>query len=292
MKKRIKKSRKLPVRAYLLHLTHYDPMWCRHKERERRFHLPLALNVVDAMAQAGMNTLIIDCADAVRYKSHPELVRRYTAPMRDLVKLAAYARRRGLDVVPKLNFSQSSWHQHNHWFRPHHLLFDNPEYWRRSFKLVDELVRACKPKRFFHIGMDEDHHRSVVQYVRAIKSLRDGLKKRGLRTVIWNDTAYPHGRAWVHAEKCLAAEPKLPKDVIETVWDYSRIQPEIIRRLRARGFTAWAAPGQKAELVEGWKKALLRLGGAGMVMTQWIPCRPENRARILGTIARLGPLYS
>jgi len=42
-------------------------------------------------------------------QSHPELARPYTAPMRDLATLARRAHQRGLDVVPKINFSQSHW---------------------------------------------------------------------------------------------------------------------------------------------------------------------------------------
>src|SRR5713226_10417954 len=100
-------SRPLPLRAYLLHLTHYDTAWCRRKARERRFSLRLALEAVDAMAAAGYTTLVVDCEDAVRYQSHPALARPYTAPMRDLATLAQRARQRGLDVVPKIKFSQS-----------------------------------------------------------------------------------------------------------------------------------------------------------------------------------------
>lgn len=95
------------------------------------------------MAAAGYTALVVDCEDAVRYRSHPELARSYTAPMRDLVTLARRAHQHGLDVVPKINFSQSHWHFHNHWFRPHHLLFDNAEYWRRAFRIIDELIRVC-----------------------------------------------------------------------------------------------------------------------------------------------------
>src|SRR5262249_24503667 len=102
--------RPLPVRAYLLHLSHYDPEWWKRKAREKRFSLSLALEAVDAMAAAGYNTLVVDCEDAVRYRSHPELARPYTAPMRDLATLARRARKRGLDVVPKINFSQSHFH--------------------------------------------------------------------------------------------------------------------------------------------------------------------------------------
>ena len=280
-------SRPLPVRAYLLHLTHYDPAWCRRKAWERQFSLRLALEAVEAMAAAGYTTLVVDCEDAVRYQSHPELARPYTAPMRDLATLARRAHQRGLDVVPKINFPQSHWHFHNHWFRPHHLLFDNAEYWRRAFRIIDELIRVCRPRRYFHVGMDEDHERSTVQYVRAIRMLRDGLRRRGLKTVIWNDTAYPMGRRWVHAEKSLRAEADLPRDVVQVLWDYDGFQPEILRRLRRRGFEVWVAPGRDAAQIARWHDAVRRLGGRGLLITQWIPCRPRNRRRILSRIRQL-----
>ena len=240
----MKKPKQLKVRAYMLHLSHYDPWWNERKGTERPYSQKVALAAVDAMAESGFNTVVLDCEDAVKYKSHPELKRRYTVPMSRLVALAKHARKRGLDVIPKINFAQSHLHRHNHWFRPHHWLFDSPEYWRRSFRIVDELIRACRPKRFFHVGMDEDHERSWTQYARAIATLYRGLKKRGLRAVIWNDSAYPMGRAWVHAEKCQAAEDHIPKGVVEVVWDYSRIQPQILKRLRRKGFTVWFAPGR------------------------------------------------
>jgi hypothetical protein len=211
--------------------------------------------------------------------------------MTGLAALAARARRHGLDVIPKLNFAQSARHQHNHWFRPHHDRFDDDEYWRRAFLIVDELIRACRPRRFFHVGMDEDHDRSTEQYVAAVRRLRAGLRRRGLRTVMWNDTAHFYGRRWVHAEKCLRAEPALPRDVVQMIWDYSAVHPDIVRRLRRRGFTVWAAPGRTAPLVQGWREALLRHGGTGMVMTTWAACRPANRARLLGPVDALGRLY-
>ena len=40
----------------------------------------------------------------------------------------------------KLNFSQSALHQHNHWFRPYHDLFDSEEYWQKGFEVIDELL--------------------------------------------------------------------------------------------------------------------------------------------------------
>jgi len=281
----------IPVRGYLIHLTHYDPRWYLHKRRERPFDLNLGLEIIDAIAKAGFNLLIIDCEDAVLYKSHPELARRYSVTMSCLEKLVNFAHKKGIEVVPKLNFSQSRYHRHNYWFRPYNRLFDSNEYWRIAFQIIDELIKACRPKRFFHIGMDEDDDRTHTQYINAILRLRRGLKERGLRVLIWNDTALGGSAPW-HAKKSLAAEKKIPKDIVQIVWDYIHVRPAVIHRLVEEGFEVWVAPSQKPIQVLKWKKALLRLGGKGLIMTTWIPCRPLNRSRMLNFIQLVGPLYS
>ncbi|HUT25551.1 MAG TPA: hypothetical protein VM492_14490, partial [Sumerlaeia bacterium] len=97
----------IAVRGFLIHITHYDPRWVERKPREKPFDLDIGLEVVDAMAEVGMNLLAIDCADGVRYKSHPELTRHYSVPMGHLKKLVARARKHGIEVAPKLNFSHS-----------------------------------------------------------------------------------------------------------------------------------------------------------------------------------------
>ncbi len=289
-------AKKLPVRGYLLHLTHYDPMWVARKARERRFDLSLALEVVEALAAEGFNLLVVDCADGVRYRSHPELARKYTAPMSDLVTLAGAARELGLDVVPKLNFAVSQWHCHNDWMlapgERWYEHFDDEAYWRRAFELIDELIAACQPKRYFHIGMDEDHNRSHAQYIAAIKTLRAGLRQRKLRTLIWNDTSTAWAGGLCHAEKSLVAEGALPKDVVQVLWCYDRVPSAAIRRLRREGFPLWGAPGWRdPEVTARFRDEVAKAGGQGLLMTMWIPCRPGNRRTLLGAIEQMGPIY-
>lgn len=281
----------IPIRGYLLHLTHYDPPWYRRKSREKPIDFDLAFEIIDAIAEVGFNLLIIDCADGVRYRSHPELTRRYSISKASLRKLVRRAQKYGIEVVPKLNFSQTKYYKHNYWFRPYHKLFDNDEYWRVAFELIDELIKVCKPCRFFHIGMDEDHERTYSQYISAILRLRAGLKKRGLRTLIWNDS--PHtGFAKVHAKKSLVAEKKIPRDIVQIIWDYRKVPPKDIRRLAKEGFQVWGAPGQDSFQVFKWKQTILRFGGKGLLMTMWISCQSLNRARMLHLIGTAGPIYS
>jgi len=286
------KSATLPVRGYLLHITHYDPVWVARKEQEEPFNLELGLELIDTLAETGLNLLLLDPKDGVRYASHPELARPYSQDSGLLRILTERATGHGMEVAIKLNFSQSALHQHNHWFRPHHDLFDSPEYWKRAFEVIDELLQIVRPPRFFHIGMDEDHARSYRQYVEAIKTLHAGLKARSLRTLVWNDSACRWPAAEIHRDKALAAEQEIPKDVIEVLWDYGDWDPAALLRIRKAGFELWGAPGGTPELVARMRDRLLAVGGTGMLLTHWTPCVPARRDDLLGRIRACGPAYS
>ena len=67
---------RLRHRGLLIHFSHYDPTWVQRKAKEERFDLRTGLRVVDAMADVGMNLLVIDIEDGVVFKTHPELRRR------------------------------------------------------------------------------------------------------------------------------------------------------------------------------------------------------------------------
>ena len=97
------------------------------------------------MSEVGLNLLVIDCADGIEYKSHPELVREYTVPMAHLEKLVNCVQEQGIEIIPKLDFSQSRYYRHNDWFTPYNELFDNNEYWRIAFEIIDEIIEMCHP---------------------------------------------------------------------------------------------------------------------------------------------------
>ena len=285
-------GRTLPVRGYLLHITHYDPVWVANKDKEEPFNLDVGLQIVDAMADARLNLLLIDPKDGVRYAAHPELSRPYSQNIEILRQLAERASSHGMETAIKLNFSQSALHQHNHWFRPHNSLFDSPDYWKLAFEVIDELVAIVKPPRFFHVGMDEDHERSYEQYVEAIKTLHSGLSTRKLRTLIWNDSACHWPQAAIHRDKSLEAEQALPRDVIQVLWDYGDWDATAPQRIREAGFDLWGAPGGKPDLVAHMRDRLLAVGGTGILLTNWIPCIPSRAENLLQVIRACGPICS
>jgi len=290
-------TKSIGVRGYLIHITHYDPVWFDRKERERPFDLNLGRDMVKGLSAAGFNMLIIDLADGVEYRSLPELKRHYSVPMTTLQELVACARQEGLEVVPKLNFSKSKEPRmsHNSWFRPYDELPDNDAYWAKAFQLIDEIIEVTKPERYFFVGMDEDFLRTPTEYVSALRALHDGLAKRGLRTVMWNDTAHVAAGMFGCVEKALAAEDNAARDIVHVLWDYTPLEAHVAERvqdMKAKGLDVWIAPGSRGEDVEQWKQLAVQKGCSGMVMTAWAPVTERNRRRFLDGIARVGPIYA
>ena len=284
------KKERLPIRGFLLHITHYDPVWCQAKDEEEPFNLDIGLEIIDCMADVGFNLLVLDCADGLVYQSHPELKRHYSQPMSTLKSLVQRANQHDIEVVPLLNFAQSGVFQNNHWFRPHNKLFDSPQYWQFAFDLIDELRDIIRPLRFFHIGMDEDHWRSHRQYLNAIQTLGAGLKDRQLRPLIWNASALSKPEFEVFKEKSIMAEKAISKDIVQILFDYSAVQAKIFRRILDEGFELWGAPGLDPVQIEEMRDLLLRYGGQGILLTRWIPCMPANREQLLNHVRRAGAI--
>ena len=156
----------------------------------------------------------------------------------------------------------------------------------------DEIIAAVKPAKYFHVGMDEDHWRSLPQYAKAITRLHKGLSQRKLRAMVWNDTACTWPAALTHAEKAQYAETRSPRAVAEVLWQYwddAKTRDRAMRRITAAGHELWGAPGATPEHVSSMRDALIRRGGQGILLTKWIPCVRANRDALIEHVRTLGP---
>jgi hypothetical protein len=139
--------------------------------------------------------------------------------------------------------------------------------------------------------MDEDHDRSYPQYIEAIEKLHAGLGDRGLRAVMWNDSACQPPCTRIHFEKALAAEEAIPRDVVQVLWDYATKRDDHVRRICERGFDLWGAPGGDPAQATAIRDAVLQHGGEGLLLTSWARCEQSTKARLLRSIRRMGPIY-
>ena len=286
-------------KAYLLHISHYDPKWLSVKETEKPFDVEVSKKILENLKHYCFDTVIVDCADGIEYESHPELKRNYTVSKKAVSKFVSEAKSLDIDIVPKLNFSKSGRNKHDMWMSPHVDLIDwtgsidRGIYWKVAEDMINELTDFFKPKHFFHIGMDEDHYRSVNQYAETILKLDSMIKKCGLRTMIWNDSCYcqPDSPNKHHADKCEATEKFLPKDIVHILWEYNNACEEPVDRLKKEGFDVWSAPGMAPENIKDWKECLIKKNGNGLVFTTWKKCSKSNESELLKSIKDLGVFY-
>jgi hypothetical protein len=290
-------TQEIKHRGLLLHLTHYDPKWMLQKATEKRHDQAAALAVIKAMGEHRFNLLLLDIKDAVAYSKLPDLKKRYTVPMAELKELAKAARASGLEFIPKLNFAKSPEHKHSAWLEPGQASADTPEFWKRAFIAVDEVLKATGAKTL-HVGMDEDDTRSPDEYLAALLELHAGLKKRGVRMAMWADA----GHMWRPGERWRVwpAIEKLPRDVILFPWNYFSGLENWVEKFKGMGFDvigacAYRTPANQAGAdhltnTRQWAESVRKFGAEGVIVTHWIKCGKANRAVLLESVRKCGPV--
>ncbi len=218
--------------TYLLHLG--TNMWAdKDGEQESpwectmRYHDELCCDkrvwddVLAFLPAQGINTVVIDLADGVRYESHPELAIRDSWTGAQLRCELQKIRQLGMTPVPKLNFSAA----HSAWLKQYGRMLSTDAYYRVCEDLIDEVCRLFDGPGLFHLGMDEEtaeHQRthSLVS-VRGEKlwwgdlyRLFERCGRNGARPWVWSDYYWRHPEAFA---------AQMPKDVLQSNWYYGFI---------------------------------------------------------------------
>ena len=224
---------KYDIRAALLHLG--TNMWCDAVPDSWNGGIPPAAvtasdrlkfdegvwrQLTARMAEKGLNMLVVDLAEAVRYPSHPELAAKDAwSPdkMRDEV---ARLKAMGIEAVPKLNFSTG----HDIWLGEVSRMVSTPRYYEVCADLIRDVAEIFGRPRLFHIGYDEEtaEHQKKYQFVCMRQGAlwwRDFLwfvkevEKAGMRPWMWSDVA------WRHDDFI----PRCPKGVLQSNWYYGDV---------------------------------------------------------------------
>ena len=213
------------VWAYLLHLGYNmwgdrkregHPNW--HATETLRCQLPVWRDVVDMLAEAGANTLLIDVGEGMTYKSHPELAIKGSWSHHRMREELARIREKGMEPIPKLNFSAT----HDRWLGPYSRMLSTDTYYEVCADLIAETIDVFDEPRLFHLGMDEEtaRHQSSYRYVvirqhglwwRDFLYLVKQVEEGGSRAWIWSDYV------WNHPDKFWE---KMPKTVLQSNWYY------------------------------------------------------------------------
>lgn len=172
------------------------------------------------MAEQGLNMVLIDLGDAVRYESHPEIaVNNAWSPDR-LRKELSKIREMGIEPIPKLNFAAG----HDTWLGEYSRMVSTRKYYEVCKDLIKEVSDLFDKPRFFHLGMDEENaeDQRYLNYVVVRQNdlwwhdfyyLVEQVERCGSRAWIWSDYM------WHFPELFFK---KMPKSVVQSNWYYEK----------------------------------------------------------------------
>ena len=193
-------------------MTHWDA------RPYMRFEKDLWDDLLVRMVEAGMNMVLIDVGDGVKYQSHPEISVKDAWTHKRLRRELAKIRKMGLEPIPKLNFSAG----HDAWLSPYDRQVSTDAYYAVCRDVIAEVMDLFDKPRFFHLGMDEETKlnqcfnglviiRQYDLWWHDLYYLVDHVEKLGSRAWIWADNIWRHPEEYVK---------KMPRSVLQSNWYY------------------------------------------------------------------------
>jgi hypothetical protein len=176
-------------------------------------------DAITKMSSTGMNMVVIDLGNAVRYESHPEIAVNNAWTTTRLKSELQKIRKMGLEPIPKLNFSAG----HDTWLGEYSHMVSTEKYYKVCSDLINEVCSLFDKPRLFHLGMDEEsaEHQSHYNYIVVRQNdawwkdfyfLVEQVEKQNSRAWIWSDYML-----WNHPDQFFK---NMPKSVVQSNWYY------------------------------------------------------------------------
>jgi hypothetical protein len=183
-----------------------------------RFDETLWNDLLRMMVQAGMNMVVLDLGDGVRYESRPEITVENAWPVERLQEEMGKVREMGLEMIPKLNFSTA----HDTWLGDYSRMVSTKAYYEVCRDLIEEVISIFGKPRFFHLGYDEEtpQHQRTYDYMvvrqhelwwHDFEFFVREVERHGVRPWIWSDYY------WNHPEEFIE---RMPRAVLQSNWYY------------------------------------------------------------------------
>jgi len=261
-----------------------------------------ARRMVDKAASAGFNVVQVQVTDGVSLEASPWRPGRNAWTKAEFSAWIAYAREKGLSIVPELKllthqekflqgrFSDLMYNRSTYDPRQH-------EVYERVFPVIDEVIALTEPEAV-HIGHDEvagykpysakkwlndgEEMLPASLFLKDIERLHEFLKSRGVDTWMWGDMLispqeFPqmsdrplHGIAPGYGK---ALRERLPREIVICDWHYSDDQEEFpsLSTMQEEGFRVIGATWQKETTIRNFSRFAASRGAYGMMATSWSP---------------------
>ncbi len=174
--------------------------------------------LIEKLPDYGINLLVIDIGEGIKYESHPELAIEGSWSVEKFKNKLKRIRELGIEPIPKLNFSTA----HDVWLGKYSRMVSTDIYYNVCSDLIGEVIDIFDKPRFFHLGMDEETYAHQQYLLYAVVRHSDlwwhdlyffvnEVEKRGVKAWVWSDYI------WHHKEEFLS---KMPRTVIQSNWYY------------------------------------------------------------------------
>lgn len=221
-------------------------VWKSPASNTLRFDRDVFYRYLDALRSEGVNTIILDIAEGLKYESHPELAVNGSYTHDEMREMLEYMYSLGFSVIPKLNFSTC----HDIWLGEYSRMISTPKYYEVCRDLITEVCHLFNAK-YMHLGMDEENYPNQRYYDYAVVRQNDlwwhdlyfyidCVESCGARAMMWTDYARHRPDEFIR---------RIPRSVVMCNWyygdrfadDYSTLEEEDM--IRVRPFHLFAEQG-------------------------------------------------
>ena len=284
-------------------MEHRGPAVC---QTTGRYHKAVSIDrkllreVVDELSVCGINLLVLDVLDAMQYHSHPEISLENAFTHEELRAELRYMRERGIEPVPKLNFSSC----HDVWLKEYSRMKGTAKYYEVVKDLIDEVCEVFDRPSLFHLGMDEEdlatHKKGMTiircneMWFRDLRFYMDCVQKNGVRPWIWGDFYWKHPDDFAK---------NISKECLISNWGYMRYEESHERvkmqydsyiALAKLGYdqlpcgSGWCCHQNIAQIVHFFKKnGLVNEHLKGFMVAPWTGTLEVNRYDMLDNAYRI-----
>lgn len=181
--------------------------------------------IIDEAAASGMNAIVLDIGNGVRFDSHPEIAKE-DAYSPDWVRAEVKrCKEKGIALIPKLNFSAT----HDLWLGEYARMLSTSIYYKVTKDLIEECYELFDHPAYIHIGMDEEDnkhqksrdyvaYRQGALYMKDLRHLVDCVLATGAMPWFWACPLFDMTEAFVKEFK--------PEEVVVSPWYYNAFRRE------------------------------------------------------------------
>lgn len=189
--------------------------------------------VVEKAAKSGVNTIVFDLLDGIRYDSHPELAMEGAWSPEKMRQEIKRLKKLGIQAIPKLNFSTI----HDNWLCEYERMVSTPIYYQVCRDLITEAAEIFDHPKYIHLGMDEEDAKHAKYSALAVYRHKD---------LLWHDLQFyfdcvraTGATPWIWSDPCFQYPEEFRQqiqtgDLVLSPWMYNAIYPDHLTPVSSR----------------------------------------------------------